>query len=181
MAVDKNPDMIANVWPGKPENAHCSQWSETPLPDKTVNLFLCDGGITCVTYPAGVQALAAELRRIADPPARAIIRLYVPPSTCETKEQVLNDLAAGKIPNLSQFKLRIATAMETDPKDGVALGDIWDALQEFAPDREVLTSQIGWRREHLDAIDSYRGSPDIPTLDQVTAIFNAQDWRLTQG
>jgi len=183
MAVDRNEDMIANVWPGPPGSALCADWRAIPLNPGLVQVFLCDGGITCLSYPSGVRAVATELRRIAASPARAIVRLYVPPSVPEEPDEVLADLGAGRISNLSEFKLRIATAMQADPETGVTLADIWNVLERFAPDRNALAKRIGWRREHLDAIDTYRGSTEIyrfPTLEQVALIFSAEGWRLSQ-
>jgi hypothetical protein len=102
-----------------------------------------------------------------------VFRLYVHPAEDVTAQQVLDDLSAGKIANLSVLKLRLWTALDGH-RQGVKLADVWDAVHRHAPDAACLARRIGWPVEHLAALDTYRNCPDryfFPSVAQVRHAF----------
>jgi hypothetical protein len=63
-AVDRSKLMIENIWSGAPSSAHCCDWRATPLPTDSQNAVICDGGLSFLEYPLGLQQLATELHRL---------------------------------------------------------------------------------------------------------------------
>lgn len=158
-AIDRTPEMIEYVWPGRPEQACIGDWREMPWQDPRFDVALCDGGLQLIGYPESVHRVASELQRVLVPGGLFIARLFSPPATPEEPEQVLRDLTAGDIPNLNVLKLRLGMAMQIDPNNGTALNDIWNRLHAAAGPWPELARALDWPLEHLQAIDAYHGSP----------------------
>src|SRR5689334_1890777 len=51
VAVDRSEAMIAAVWPGPPGSAHRGEWTALPLPDRSRDVVLCDGGVHLLAHP----------------------------------------------------------------------------------------------------------------------------------
>lgn len=159
IAADRNPEMIASVWPGAKEAAIESEWTDLPLGDSSRDIVLCDGGVGLLEYPQGQRELARGLKRVLAPGGLFITRLYVPPATREPPEQVLADLLSGDIPNLCALKVRLWTALQPSLLEGVELSAVWEAVHSAAPDLDTLADRLGWSREETHVIDIYRNSP----------------------
>ena len=180
LAVDQNPDMIRAIWPGQDGSAILSDWRDVPLPDASADVVMCDGGLHLLPYPAGQQALIAEIARLVRRGGRVAFRLFLPAEHGETPDAVLADLDAGSIPNLNCLKLRLGTAMMSSSEEGVCLHDIWSRLRSHYHDAEwpAVAAQLGWTLEHLEVIDSYRASATryhFVSLEQVLHLFTAGD------
>ena len=158
LAADHTCVMIDAVWPGPREAVMCADWRVLPLPDASRNLVMCDGGVHLITYPDGQHKLVTALRRVIEPGGLCILRLFVPPAVRESDDQVLDDLLAGRIPNLNVLKLRLGTALQETPTAGVELRLIFDVIARLAPSLNDLADRLGWQREHLLAVESYRDS-----------------------
>jgi hypothetical protein len=174
LAVDHAQVMIDEVWPGPPGTALCADWTTMPLPPASRDIVLTDGGLSLLAFPAGHRILAGKLREIVAPGGLCLFRLYLPPARRETTAQVLDDLSAGKISNLSILKFRLWMAVQDDPGEGVELRHIWDLVHRAAPVPETFAERIGWPAEHLRAIDTYRDCPAryyFPFLPDLQRIF----------
>lgn len=173
-AIDRTPEMVDYVWPGRPEQACIGDWRDMPWQDPRFDVALCDGGLQLIGYPDNVQRVASELQRVLVPGGLFIARLFSPPATPEQPDQVLRDLAAGGIPNLNVLKLRLGMSMQTDAESGTALDDIWNRLHAAAGPWPELARALDWPLEHLQAIEAYRGSParmHYFTPEQTIAVF----------
>ena len=157
-AVDRTPEMIEHVWPGPRSDALLADWREVPLPERSVDLVFCDGGLHLLDYPDGQSRLCAELARLIAPSGRFVVRLFVPPTTRETPEEVLDALMAGAIPDLNTLKLRLWMALQETATDGVFQRQIWQWLRALAPSWRDLADRLGWSAEQLSAIDAFRDS-----------------------
>ena len=157
-AVDRTPEMIEHVWPGPRSNALLSDWREVPLPERSVDLVFCDGGLHLLDFPDGQARLCGELERLITPGGRFTIRLFVPPAVWETSEEVLDDLMAGTIPSLNSLKLRLWMSLQETPTAGVSVRQVWERLHSAAPNWSELAAKLGWPLEHVSAIDAYRDS-----------------------
>jgi hypothetical protein len=160
LAVDKSQSILENVWPGVPGTALCADWTTMDLPAASRNIVLGDGVMTFFTKAECQRLVMERLRSIVVPGGIVILRLFVPPVRQESRSLVLSDLAAGRIGNLSQLKLRLWMALLDKPEDGVRLGDVWDAVHSVALDQAAFADAIGWPREHFAAINSYRNSSE---------------------
>ena len=159
-AADHTPEMITHVWPGRPERAlHCD-WRQVPLPERSVDIAMCDGGLHLMPADGGQLQLAKHLAWLVETDGFVAFRLFLPPGTREPAETVLDDLLAGRIPDLNRLKLRLGCALMPSSEEGVALRDVWTCLARLAePDGwSSLAARLGWDETHLAAIDSYRDS-----------------------
>ena len=174
LAADHTFGMIEAVWPGPREAVMCADWRDLPLPDASRNLVMCDGGVHLLPYPHGQRKLATTLHRVIEPGGVCILRLFVPPAVRESGDQVLDDLLAGRIPNLNVLKLRLGMALQENANVGVELRLIFDVIARLAPSISDLADRLGWPREHLLAVESYRDSRTryhFVTIDEVIDLF----------
>ena len=173
-AIDRTPEMIRYVWPGQPSQAETGDWRQMPWQTPAFDIALCDGGLQLVGYPDGISAVARELHRVLIPDGLFIVRLFTPPETAETSDNVLQDLVKGNIPNLNVLKLRLGMAMQISAECGAALHDIWTRLYDAAGSWPELAERLSWPLEHLLAIEAYRESParmHYFTLHQAITVF----------
>ena len=112
LAVDRTQAMIDYVWPGPPDSALCSGWTELPLPDASRELMLCDGGLGMMDYPEGQARLAGELRRVVSEGGLCVFRLFAPPEERESVQDVLGDLKGGRIPGLRRLASELGWSVE---------------------------------------------------------------------
>jgi len=174
LAVDKSPVMIETVWPGPPEAVRCDNWLTMDLPAASRDIALCDGGFPLLIPPGDQAGLAENLRRIIAESGRVILRSFILPCARETFEQVLEDLRAGRIGSANALKVRLWTSLADDPRQGIRLADVWNALARAVPDLDTMSRQLGWPLEGLRQIASYRDSDDhyyFLTVEEITRIF----------
>jgi SAM-dependent methyltransferase len=174
LAVDRTQAMIDVVWPGPSDSVQCADWLAMALPDASRDVVLCDGGLHLLAHPEEQRRLVRSLAGVLSDQGLCILRLYVPPVRRESPDAVLDDLLAGRIPNLNILKLRLWMSLLDSAAEGVELGAVWSAIHEVAPDLEGLASKIGWPAEHVLAINTYRGSTaryHLVTVDQVSEMF----------
>jgi hypothetical protein len=157
LAVDRTQSMIDLLWSGPREAVQCNDWRSLALPDGSRDIVLCDGGLHLLTYPEEQQKLVLLLKHLLSENGLCLFRLFVPPTQRESPEAVLADLFNGKISNLSILKLRMGMALRNHAEQGVALGDIFQKIQDAVPDLESLAIKIGWPVEHMLAIKGYQG------------------------
>ena len=174
LALDASPDMIAQVWPGRPDQVRCADWRHADLPPASRDLILCDGGLILLDYPGGQHDLVRMAARTLTRGGLFLLRLYLPASVPDDPEAVLSDLLAGKFGGSSAFRLRLFTAMQRTPEEGVALCDVYAAIHAVAPDPDELARRTDWPREHQRMIDVFRGNParlHYPNADGVRDMF----------
>lgn len=174
LALDHTGGMIHAVWPGGRNTAICGNWKEIPLAANSQDIVFCDGGISVLAYPCETRQMIEALERVLSPRGICVFRLYTPPAKRESPDSVLADLVAGRIASLNLLKLRLAMAMQTDAREGIQVQRIWNAINRAAPDFETLASRIGWKLEHLMAINAYRNSTAryyFPAEAQVLELF----------
>jgi SAM-dependent methyltransferase len=155
-AVDHTQEMIDAVWPGPRSAVRHADWTDLPLPAASRDLAVCDGGLHLLAYPDAHHKLIWALHRVLAPGGLAVFRLFVPPARRESPAAVLADLRAGQIPNVNILKLRLGMALQEDPRSGVQLAAVWDALHRATPNLRQLAEDIHWPLESLLAVETYR-------------------------
>lgn len=174
LAIDHTQDMIDHVWPGPKNAARCAEWTDLPLEAGSRDIVLCDGGIHLLAYPDDHSRLVRMLYRVLAPGGVCIFRLFVPPKERESPDGVFKDLLEAKVANMNLLKLRLGMALQADSRQGVQLGQIWNALHEVAPDFGGLAARIGWPPEHMRTIFTYRGCSNryyFLSTDEVSSLF----------
>ncbi|HXY03928.1 MAG TPA: hypothetical protein VEI49_10145 [Terriglobales bacterium] len=178
LALDQTGEMIDAVWPGPRNTAICGDWKAMPLASNSRNISFCDGGITSLAYPHETRRMIESLERVLAPDGICAFRLFTPPTKPESSQAVLAELLDGRIASLDLLKLRLGMAMQKDACEGVQLQDIWNMVNAAAPDFEGLSSRIGWKRQPLMAINTYRNSRVrfyFPTVAQVLELFKERN------
>ena len=174
LAVDRTQAMIDAVWPGPMESVQCEDWLKLTLPEASRDIVLCNGGLHLLAYRHGQCRLVRSLGSVLSDRGLCILRLFVAPAQPESPDSVIKDLLEGRIPNMSILKLRLGISLQKTGTEGVALGAIWRAIHDAAPDLKGLASELGWDVAETLAIHTYRDSSALfhfVTLDQVTNMF----------
>lgn len=176
-SVDLSQAMIQGVWLGRPGTAVRGDWRWLPVRPGSMDIAMCDGGVSTLPYPDGLAQFAESLKSAITPGGLCVLRLYVPPTSEEGLDSVLADLKKRKIRNLSVLKFRMWMALRGEVQQGVCIGDVWRALSEAEPDLEKLADEVGWPRAHLLAINTYKDETTryyFPDVAQVERFFCVQ-------
>jgi SAM-dependent methyltransferase len=161
IAVDRNPSLVANVWPENTSTrrAIVGDWRNPNFMPETFSACIGDGSLSCLRYPDDVIRLLQELAIILRPGARFVCRLYLPPESSETPFSLRDAALGGIISNFHAFKLRLAMALAAQQRDPhVNVNSILRSFNDLFADRDELVRVTGWRREQVDTIDLYNGS-----------------------
>ncbi|HAZ65707.1 MAG TPA: hypothetical protein DCY41_03005 [Opitutae bacterium] len=159
-AVDQSPDMIRAVWPGDPAQVTSANWLDVGSVHApgSFDIVVCDGGLHLLPYPDGQSRLSEVVAKLLAPRGLVIVRLFALPKVSESIAQVLAALANGKVTDMNRLKLRVGMALQKDSTTGACLGDVWNCIAAVEPDLAALARRLGWRREHAEALVSYRES-----------------------
>ena len=176
LAADGNAAMVAHVWPGPPGQVRCVDWLELDLPAGSRDLVLSDGGLDMLPYPRAQQRLVDVIRAVLADAGLCVLRVYALPAQRESPEEVLADLAAGRIRNRAVLQLRLGMALQESAAAGVGFGEIWRAVREAVRDPEALARRLGWAvrelvPEHLPqpGVEAFRFH--FLTVEQVRELF----------
>lgn len=165
-AVDKNPGMIASVWPGDGpgKKAESGDWLALPTPPAPYAAALGDGSLNCMPDLAHLKTLFLKLRDVMAPGAAFACRLFERPETPFTKALLLK-FADGPAPiNFHAFKWQLAMHLAAETGASVPVAQILATFETLFPDREKLAAATGWPLAAISTIDVYRGSPIIYTF-----------------
>jgi hypothetical protein len=175
IATDRSLDMIRGVWPGRVRTrdaALAADWRALPIAAGSIDVALADGCLTNLPFPSGYAAVGSELRRTLAEGGLWIVRCFVQTQSPESVADVLSDLSTGRVGGFHAFKWRLAMALQADPRAGVVLGDVWNALSAAEPDLDALAGRCGWTIESVRTIDAYRGLAtrySFPSLAEMRA------------
>ena len=181
LALDKSAEMIERVWPGHPrpgEGALLADWLSPPADLGPYDIVVSDGPFGVLRHPDEHTTLLSRIRGWLSPHGRFTFRVFVRPDTNETSKDVFDaalDGSAG-LESFHAFKLRLLMAVQTNVRDGVRIGRVWDVWHEHGPGAVALGRARGWPLEQISTIDAYRGSDSIycfPTLSELRESISA--------
>jgi hypothetical protein len=174
LAMDRSEAMIEGVWPGPKETAILSDWLSMDLPAGSRDIILSDGGgLSLLEYPQKQSDLVRTLHRVLSNDGILISREFVLPSQSESPDLVLGDFVDEKIGNFSALALRLYMALQTDPEDGMRIGDAYEAIAAI-PDLDRLVAKLGWGPDYLTLFDACRDVEariHFLTLEQTTDLL----------
>lgn len=188
LAVEHCPEMIRLVWPGdvpQHRRAVCGDWLSISQPNQSLDIVLGDGSFISLAFPDELEQLAGSLREMMMPEGLLIVRFFVLPAEPETPAQVFRDLLGGRISSFHVFKFRLAMSLQEDPRDGVRLGDVWDAWTDAEIDRAALPAGPGWSSEEIATIALYRAKDvklffaDLPSIQEILERHGFEQERLS--
>ncbi len=168
-AADRSQLMLDAIWPGS--NTLCADWLALPLPDASVDLLLCDGGLCLQPWPQGQQALVAALARVLKPGGLLILRSFTQPAPPESTDVVLAAVRAGHA-GRDLARLRLWMAMQRSPAEGISNVASWQLLGSAEPDVDklatLLNTDAGYLRTVLARADDRRfyftGEADVSSM-----------------
>ncbi len=173
LALDRNQEMIDLIWPGPKANARCADWTESPMPDGSCDIVLCDGGLHLLP-PDRQRRLVETLHDVLTPEGIVVLRLFARREGGEGPEDVLADLRAGSIPDVNALKLRLFLSLSPSHEEGLPMASVPARLDGAFPDRRTLLAVTGWPEESLEAVDVYRDSAaryHLPTREETEHLF----------
>lgn len=173
-AADRSGVMIDKVWKGPGDAVRQEDWTALSLPASSRDLVLCDGGLHLLSHPEAQAQLVRECGRVLCAGGLAVLRLFVPPRKPEPATAVLGDLRDGHVANVSSLRMRLCMALQTDPHQGVRLGEVWARFHTAEPDPESLAARTGWSVDQVCSLDAYRDSIatySFVTVDEVQDLF----------
>jgi hypothetical protein len=174
LAADRSEAMIEAVWPGPKGAALLTEWLDIKLPRGSRDIVLCDGGLHVLSYPEEQTRLVQILRNIVPNGGLCVFRLFLPPEHRESPDAVIDDLLAGKVPDLNVLKFRLWMALSNSASEGVEMATVYRVVHDVVGGIDPLAERTGWSIEHTRAINS---SQDLkarlffPTLDEVIDLF----------
>jgi hypothetical protein len=177
-AVDRNPDMIARVWPGDTPSrrAVLGDWRDVPLEGRQFSAAIGDGSFNRIRL-GDYQAVFAQLERLLEPGGRLAVRVCLTPDSGESVEQVCQEATAGNVGGFHAFRWRLAMAMAAEQRDAdVPVGRIHQVFEAQFPHRAALASATGWAREDVAEIDDDQGCEGVmsfPTRCQLRDMMPA--------
>jgi hypothetical protein len=178
-AVERNPSVIANVWPGDGPNrrAIAGDWMDVGLERRRFVAAVGDGSINSVRYATTGRLLGA-VAGVLEPGGRLVCRAFVTPDPGESVDAVQARALAGASPNFHAFKWELTMAIVTEDGDAdIRVQRILDVFDARFPDRDAAAAAAGWHPADVATIDAYRGSDEVysfPTAADVLAVVPEQ-------
>ena len=179
LAIDQSDAMISAIWPrdGAPpgSTAGTGDWRQLDCPDASVDVVVGDGSLTVIGYPGDYRSVLAELHRVLRPDGRLVVRAFASPEAREEVSDVADALWSGGIAGVHALKWRLAMAVQPAERM-IAVRDVWRAFCAICPDPSRLVDRLGWRREIVATIETYRDSSAVysfPTLGEVRSLLAA--------
>jgi len=179
IAVDCNETMIQSILPKKTATLApiglLANWLQLPLPSSSVDIVIGDGCHSQVRWK-DYAAFTQEIRRVLKPNGIFMIRFFAKSENVDPIEAIYHDVLAGEIVSFHAFKLRLAIALQSDPRQGVCLKDIWSTWDSSFK-QEILQNlqKLKWNRETISTIDVYHLSNTVytfPTYNEIRSMFS---------
>jgi SAM-dependent methyltransferase len=158
LAVDKSEPMLRVVWPGDIPGARAAvvgDWLDLPIPARSRDVVLADGGFVFFDHPDGQRELLAALWRALRPGGLLVLRLFARAPGREPLAEVLRLAGAGRIGSFHAFKWRVAMALQPESRSGVRQHDVWAACRGAGLDVGSLP-RPGWSARAANTIRFYR-------------------------
>jgi SAM-dependent methyltransferase len=175
-AVDKNPSMIANVWPGDSagKRAIAADWLEMNSQGEAFAAIVGDGSLNNLGYPSDIKKLLGNALEMLTPGGRFACRLYERPSSPFTIDDILMAASVPASINFHALKWMIAMHLAAQNDAMVPVAQILATFNKLFPDREKLSRSTGWPRTGIDTIDLYQDSAmsySFPSREEFLAII----------
>lgn len=161
VAVDMSLPMMRTLWaaanPG--QSGIQADWTRMPIRTASISHVLGDGSLNSVPFEAVLPRMLEEVVRVLGSGGALVARVFCRPAVAETLDTIRRDVTAGKVESFHPLKWRVA--MASVQRADIAVEDIRETVLAMFPDRTELCRTTGWRREEVDTIEVYAGSPAI--------------------
>jgi len=159
-AVDRNPAMIKNVWPGDTmrKRAIEGNWLEIELPPCAYAAVIGDGSLNNLAWRSEIARMLERAMQWLRPGGRFACRLFERPAAGFSRRQLQRGASETAGINFHAFKWQVAMHLAQERGANVPVASILQSFNELFPDRDELSRTTGWPRQVIDTIDVYQGS-----------------------
>jgi len=158
IALDRCESMIRHVWTGsmaESERVLQGDWLALDTSLGPFDLVLGDGVLSQLAYPVDYERFCHTMRGVTRPGGRWALRLFARTGEPEAPERVLDDLRAGRLTNINEFKLRLGMALcDAGDADDVGVSEMWRFWHEAC--RRDASLRNCWSTELQSTIENYR-------------------------
>lgn len=178
-AVDYSEAMIQSVLPKETSTLApiglLANWLNLPFPSSSIDLVIGDGSFSQLSWK-DYGVLAREIQRVLKPGGLLIVRCFIQSDTPDSIELIRQDLFSGKIASFHAFKLRLLTALYSEPQQSVCLKNVWDVWDKsFKSDILNHKEHLNWHLDTISTIDTYRLSNacyTFPKIKDIRMVFS---------
>lgn len=165
-AVDREPAMIANVWPGDTETKQAinDNWLAVDLPTESFDGIICDGSINMLDI-SDVSFMFNRAMLMLKPGGVFACRMFTRPNTPIELDQLYQESVNPTV-NFSAYRRLLPMYLAEVHGPVVPVSQISTLFNQLFPDR----SYVSWTAEQLSKIDDYRNSDTttwFPTRDEL--------------
>jgi len=168
-AVDREPTMIENVWPGNTETKRAinDNWLTVDLPENYYDGIIGDGSINMLDLK-DVEFMLNKAKKLLRPDGVFACRMFTRPDEPITMER-LHAEARNPTVNFSAYRRLIPMYIAAQNGPVVPVKLIVNLFDQMFPDRTILK----WTAEQMSKMDAYRNSESttwFPTRDEILAL-----------
>ena len=179
-AVDREPAMIENVWPGNTETKRAIQanWLTVDLPENYYDGIIGDGSINMLDLK-DVEFMLDKAKTLLRPGGVFACRMFTRPDEPVTMER-LHAEAANPTVNFSAYRRLIPMYIAAQNGPVVPVKLILNLFDQMFPDRTILP----WTPEQMSTMDAYRNSESttwFPTRNEILALTPAGSRYIESG
>lgn len=185
LAIESEPAMIANVWPGDTptRKALVGNWFDlAPHVGFANHWVMGDGSFNAIRF-ADYPKLANSVANVLLPRGLFSIRCFTRPHQPERISDIFKDPVNA--PTFHILKWRVVMAVQGDDVNkGVVLDDVWQVFHNRFPDLDELVQMSGWSADEVDTINSYKGAKGtytFPTLWEVMSVMETAGFALSEA
>ncbi len=165
-AVEREPAMIENVWPGNTETkrAILDNWLTVELPENHYDGIIGDGSINMLDLK-DVEFMLNKAKKLLRPGGVFACRMFTRPDTPITMER-LHAEARNPTVNFSAYRRLIPMYIASQNGPVVPVKLIVNLFDQMFPDRTILK----WTAEQMSTMEPYRISESttwFPTRDEI--------------
>ena len=165
-AVDREPAMIENVWPGNTETKRAinDNWLSVELAENYYDGIIGDGSINMLDVK-DVKFMLDKAHRLLRPAGTFACRMFTRPNEPITKERLQAE-AKNPTVNFSAYRRLIPMYLAAQNGPLVPVKLIVNLFDQMFPDRTILP----WTPEQMSTMDAYRNSESttwFPTRQEI--------------
>ncbi len=161
-ALDRDPNMIAALWPGDQatRRAMLGDWLNFPEALNELELVVGDGALNVLPDALAHRALLRELQRVLAPNGRAVLRVFLRPAAPQAPGVVVE--TASRSLSFHGFKWRLAMALCAERQTmSLPVCELLGAFHARVADPAPWMQRHGWDPADLASISVYAESAEI--------------------
>jgi SAM-dependent methyltransferase len=179
-AVDREPAMIENVWPGNTETKRAinDNWLTVELPENYYDGIIGDGSINMLEIK-DVEFMLGKAKKLLKPGGVFACRMFTRPDMPITMERLLAEAKTPTV-NFSAYRRLIPMYLVDQHGPVVPVRLIAELFDQMFPDR----SQLLWTAEQMSTMDAYRTSDAttwFPTRQEILDLAPAGSKYIESG